>query len=112
MTAHGECHSHVHASLACSRQWSRVITRRRFTFVGHILRLHSDTPIRKALQICLQPTINKRGRPAITWLRTIKKDLEKCNIKIKLDDPPTLITLETLASDRKNWDMLKRMLMQ
>ena len=92
--------------------WSKVIQRRRFTFIGHVMRLHSDTPVRKALHICLQPSKNKIGRPTVTWLRTIKRDLEKCNVIIKLNNPYTETTLENLASDRLKWNELKKMLMQ
>ena len=30
--------------------WSSIITKRRFTFLGHILRLHHDTPAKEALK--------------------------------------------------------------
>ena len=92
--------------------WVSIITRRRFTFLGHILRLHHDTPAKEALRECFKPSHRKRGRPPTTWISTIKKDLEKVNIQIKIDNPDTIRTLETAASDRKNWTNLKKMLMQ
>ena len=95
-----------------AESWSKIIQRRRFTFLGHVMRLHSDTPVRKALHICLQTSKNKVGRPTVTWLRTIKKDLEKCNVIINLNNPSTETILENLASDRMKWNELKKMLMQ
>ena len=92
--------------------WSTVITRRRFTFLGHVLRLHPDTPIKQSLQEVFKPSRKKRGRPPTTWASTIKQDLAKINIQIKLDDPTTIKTLVTIASDRNNWKILKKMLMQ
>ena len=91
-----------------AESWSSIIARRRFTFLGHILRLHHDTPAKE----CFRPSHRKRGRPQTTWTSTIKKDLEKVNIQIKLDNPETIRTLETAASDRKHWTDLKKMLMQ
>ena len=75
--------------------WSKMIQRRRFTFLGHVMRLHSDTPVRKALHICLQSSKNKVGRP-----------------KQYLNNPSTKTILENLASDRMKWNELKKMLMQ
>ena len=86
--------------------------RRRLTFLGHILRLHHDTPVRKLLNECIKESSNKRGRPANTWLRTIKTDLATGNIFINLNDPNTINTLEALASDRKEWNICKKTLMQ
>ena len=92
--------------------WSLTITRRRFTFLGHIIWLPHDTPAKQALRECFKPTRRKCGRPATTWIATIKKDLEILNINIKIDDPESIKIIEVEANDRKNWTNLKKMLMQ
>ena len=64
------------------------------------------------MPVSLQSSKNKVGRPTVTWLRTTKRDLEKCNVNINLNNPSTKTILENLASDRMKWNELKKMLMQ
>ena len=81
--------------------WSSQIEKRRLSWLGHLMRLNSDTPARKALDEALVPQTRKRGKPKTIWLNTIKKDLEKRNIKIDLSNPiETIKTLTDTASDR------------
>ena len=70
-----------------AEKWSSVIKRRRFTFLGHILRLHHDAPVKQALRECFKPVKNKVGRPTTTWLQTIKNDLSHIDININTKNP-------------------------
>ena len=55
--------------------WSKTIKRRRLNWLGHFMRMQTDTPARIALKEALQPTTKKRGKAQTTWLKTTKKDL-------------------------------------
>ena len=93
--------------------WSQVIKRRRLTFLGHIMRRNENTPVRIALKEALKPTRGKRGRPAITWLKTIANDLKDSDYAIDLKNPEeTLQTLISVTQDRKKWREVVRTLMQ
>ena len=76
------------------------------------MRLPIETPVRQALNICFEYHTNKQCRPTNTWIRTIKEDLKKGNINLDLKNPASVIILENLASDRKGWNVLKKLLMQ
>ena len=39
--------------------WSKTIKRRRLTFLGHIMRLHPDTPVKKAMTQFFTPLKNR-----------------------------------------------------
>ena len=95
-----------------AEHWSVTIKRRRLTFLGHIMRLHRNTPAKLALNECFKPCTNKQGRPAITWLRTIKNDLIKSNINIDLKSNESFVLLENLTYDWKTWNDSKKNLMQ
>ena len=92
--------------------WSITIRRRRLNLLGHIMRLPSDTPIRKAINECFTPCKNKVGRPKQTWLHTIKDDLIRINIKLNLQDPTAVDTLTDLTKEELFGKRLKVLLMQ
>ena len=87
-------------------RWSIKIRRRRLNLMGHILRLHDDTPAKKALKEATITQPKPRGRPLTTWTRNIMKDLQPTtdhhNISRELT-PMTLKQLTILASDRVIW---------
>ena len=84
--------------------WSQVIKKRRLTFLGHIMRRNENTPVRIALKEALKPTKGKRGRPSITWLKTIANDLKDSDFAINIKHPQeTLQTLISITKDRKKW---------
>ena len=83
--------------------WSKNIRRRRLNLLGHIIRLPEDTPIKIAITENFKKSKNKMGRPKQTWLRTIRDDLMKINIKLDLDDKDSIKVLTDLTKDRKNW---------
>ena len=77
------------------------------------MRLHPETPARKALTEFLRPTKKTRGRPPLTWLKQAKQDLEEANIQIDLNKPEeTEQTLIDLAHDRYTWHEVVKNVMQ
>ena len=93
--------------------WSITIRRRRLNLLGHILRLPTETPIQKSIQEAFTPCKNKVGHPKHTWLRTIKEDLARINVNIKLQDIRSINILVNLTQDRDNWrKTIKEVLMQ
>ena len=84
--------------------WSKTIKRRRLNWLGHLIRLHPDTPARKALREYLRTTKRPRGRPKFTWMQQAKQDLQCANINLDLrNDIQTIKTLEELTHNRQNW---------
>ena len=85
---------------------SHKIRKRRLTLFGHILRLDPETPVQKALQFYMTPHPRPVGRPPLTWITLISKDLEKTlkhhNIKTPLIYE-SLEKLKILAEDRTIW---------
>ena len=55
----------------------------------------------------LNVTIKKRGRPRLTWMMLIEKDLELGDIKLNLKDKRApeekIAVLEGLTEDRSKW---------
>ena len=93
--------------------WSRVIKRRRLTFLGHIMRRHEETPVQLALKEALRPAEGKVGRPKITWLRTIANDLKDSAYVIDIkNQQETLTTLTSITKDRQNWRKIVGTLMR
>ena len=70
-------------------------------FLGHILRLPENTPVRKALAEHLRPVKRDPGRPQTTWWSLVIKDLKL----IGLSSTPLSHLLE-VASDRDKWRSL------
>lgn len=84
--------------------WSEVIQRRRLTWLGHLLRLPHETPAQLALNEAIKPSRKYRGRPPITWLDTIKKDLTELNILPKnLTYNDIIKHLRELTENRVAW---------
>ena len=87
--------------------WSITIKRRRLNWLGHLVRLPSETPAKQALLEGLKLSKRKRGRPPLTWIKLIKQDLSPViNLNTNLDPYGTLATLHELCGDRKNWHSL------
>ena len=93
--------------------WSKNIKRRRLNWLGHLMRLNENTPIRKALEEFLTPHNKPIGRPPTTWLHIVKKDLQTININLNLKNKQeTLNTLITLTKERLVWRAVVDMLMK
>ena len=88
-------------------KWSVIIRKKRLNWLGHLMRLDRQTPVRLALFESLQPGRRKRVRPRLTWMMLIEKDLELGDIKVNLKDKRTpeekIAVLEGLTEDRSKW---------
>jgi len=77
-------------------EWTETINRKRMSFVGHLMRLHPDTPARKALAEARRKVKRPRGRPKEIWLRGIESQLAR-------EFDLTLEQAEQEAQDRGTW---------
>ena len=85
---------------------SMKIRKRRLNLLGHILRLHPDTPAQKALNYFTTPHPRPVGRPHSTWIALITKDLETTMRENNIKSPLTrygLENLKSMAEDRFQW---------
>ena len=73
------------------------------------MRLHPETPARKALKEYLRKVKRPQGRPKMTWMQTVRQDL--ASIEIKLDLSKEAQTLKRL-SDLTNWRGIVRRVVQ
>ena len=71
-----------------------TIKRRRWKWIGHTLRKGERNIARHAMDWNPQGT-RKRGRPRITWRRSIQKDLKEINM--------TWCEAKRAAQDRQKW---------
>ena len=73
-------------------------------FLGHLCRLHEDTPARKALKESFRIVKKKKGGQKMTWIKYITKDLAAASINLDLKKPTeTLNYLINIAADRDGW---------
>ena len=79
--------------------WSRKIHERRLRWLGHMLRLNEETPVRKALEESLKPARHPPGRPKTTWIGRTNEDLQYIRPDLKINNE----ALRHLASDREVW---------
>ena len=91
--------------------WSKIVRQRRMKFIGHILRLDSETPIRKALRKCFTNNKFKQGRPKTTWIRMIYNDFSRILGSNRLDID-FLTKLTDVAKDREKFDNTVKSLME
>ena len=95
-------------------KWSKTIRRRRVNWWGHLTRLDETTPARKTLLEYLTDMKRKVGRPQLTWIKAIEKDLASVGIDIDVyGEPPerTVQTLVDLTESRKEWRNIVRDIM-
>ncbi|KAI8479716.1 hypothetical protein Bbelb_425190 [Branchiostoma belcheri] len=74
-----------------------TITERRMRYAGHVLRMTSDRHAKTSM-FWKPEGKRKRGRPKLTWRRTLQKDLESKGVSLK--------DAESLAKDRAEWRRL------
>ena len=82
-----------------SKKWSEKIQKRRISWFGHLSRLPENCPAKQALYEALKPSRKPRGRPQITWIETVSKQLKTLGIDNIFD------AIE-YARDRKLWQKL------
>ena len=87
---------------------SEKIRRRRLALLGHILRLHPDTPAQRALRFYLTPHPRPVGRPPLTWIALITKDLENTLKEQNIKTPLTISSLEKLKLLAENKNLWRR----
>ena len=85
-------------------KWSQKIKKRRMSWLGHLLRLPSETPAKQALHEALIPVPRPPGRPKTTWISSINEDLKKIDptLKLSIDSNEVL----EIAEDRRRWRKL------
>ena len=93
-------------TLANETLLSTKIRRRRLALLGHILRLDQETPAQRAIRYYVAPHPRPVGRPPLTWIALVTKDLEETlqhhNIKTPLNTT-SIDTLQLLAKDKNLW---------
>jgi len=70
------------------------------------MRLEEKTPVRQSLRETLTDAKKKIGRPCLTWMKVIEKDLAMVNVNLDLNKSTPDIILEKLVNltkDRENW---------
>ena len=88
-----------------TKPWSRVVKYRRLSWLGHLLRLHEETPAKQALREHLRPVKRPRGKPKTTWISVVNKDLEIVQNNMKINSE-TLEHYSKLAENRKEWSAM------
>ena len=106
--------------LTNTQEISKTIAERRWKLLGHILRLHPDTPARKAMQFYFEKrktTKNFRGRPRTTLITTINRDIRTTRHKNKHFPVTELISSVSLqniahkARNRQLWAKIVKMVL-
>ena len=93
--------------------WTKQITIRRLTWLGHMMRLHPETPARNAFEEYLRKVKRPQGRPKTTWMQTIRQDLSKIGIKLDLSNArKTLNKLVELTQNRTDWSNIVKRVVQ
>ena len=62
-------------------RWSEKVKDRRLSWFGHMCRLPESTPAKRAFYECLREFKRHIGRPKVTWLKVISKQLKELNIQ-------------------------------
>ena len=84
--------------------WSQTIKKRRLSWLGHLLRLHPDTPARKALVATLNPDHKRKvGHPPTTWTTIVNRDLKEIDKNFSLDSINSISLLENICADRDKY---------
>ena len=89
-----------------AEKWSTTIRKRRLNWLGHLMRLDERTPVRRSLEESLTDVRRKIGRPCLTWIKVVEKDLESVDINLDLNKSTpseTLRKLVNLTADRNKW---------
>ena len=85
---------------------SRKIQKRRIALLGHILRLDPETPAQKALNYYITPHKRPVGRPPLTWIALVTKDIAKTLQHHSIKSPlnrDSLNKLTLIAKDKCAW---------
>ena len=94
-------------------KWSTII-RRRLNWLEHLMRLNEKTPVRRSLKETLTDIQRKVGRPSLTWMKLVEKDLGSVDINLELNrsTPEEILNkLVELTADRIKWKKIVRGIM-
>ncbi len=80
-------------------QWSQKIKSRRLRWLGHLMRLPTETPAQQALQEDLHPTKGPPGKPKTTWISRANEDLKEIDPKLYLGSQ----ALQAIKQNRDQW---------
>ena len=83
-----------------TEEWSTTLQRRRLNWLGHLMRLHPETPARLALAEYLRKVKRHKGRQQRTWMELIKHDLKAIVILDYNKTNKTIEQLTQMAHDR------------
>ena len=87
-----------------TEEWSTITQRRRLNWVGHLMRLHPETPARRAFTEYPRKIKRPKGRPQRTWLEPIKHALIAINVILDYNNPnQTIEQLTQMAYDINYW---------
>ena len=84
---------------------NQKIKRRRLNLLGHALRLHPDTPAQKALNYYMTPLKRPVGRPPLTWIAFVTKDLKNTLLFHQIKTPLKMNSLNKLRNLAANNDL-------
>jgi hypothetical protein len=82
------------------KKWSSVIKCRRLRLSGHILRMETNTPVRKALSESSIYYKNQKNWNKLTWISQINNDLKSVDQSLSFERA----SVEGLAEDREWWE--------
>ena len=91
-----------------TEEWSITIQRRRLNWLGHLTRLHPETPARLAFVEYMRKVKRPKGRPQRTWMELIKHDLKTIVILDYNKPNKTIEQLTQMAHDRNYWRNIVR----
>ena len=96
-----------------AEKWSKTIKGRRLRWLGHLMRLPAEAPVKLCLVESLKHAKKPRGHPVTTWLQVVKKDLVDLGVVLDLSKGEEVLQkLDDLTSDRVDYRRKVRTLMQ
>ena len=96
-----------------TEEWNTTIRRRRLNWLGHLMRLHPETPARLALAEYVRKVKRPKGRQQRTWMELIKHDLKAIVILDYNKPNKTIEQLTQMAHDRNYWlNIFRRVVLQ
>ena len=73
-------------------------------WLGHMCRLHEDTPAKKCINEYLRPVKKPIGRTPLTWIQVVNEDLKQLGLEeYQIKDQQSLKRLNVYAADRRRW---------
>ena len=86
--------------------WSKKVKKRRLTWLGHLLRLDQETPVRKALNEACRKVNKIAGRHKLTWIELVRKDIDDIDknlVSNSAEDNVFFKKLSEVCADKIRW---------